>query len=175
MTNATLILPFDGVSPELDESAWAAPTATLIGKVTLGPDSSVFYGAVLRGDMDAISLGARSNVQDNVSVHCDSGRPTVIGAGVSIGHSAVVHGCTIEDDCLIGMSATVLNGAVIGAGSLIAAGAVVREGSVIPPRSLVTGVPGTVRREVTEAETERIRRNAEIYVGLGREHRAIEG
>ena len=109
----------------------------------------MFFGAVLRGDVDSISIGARSNIQDNVSVHCDSGIPTTVGAGVSVGHSAVLHGCTVEDDCLIGMSATVLNHAVIGAGSLVAAGSVVLEGTIVPPNSLVAGVPAKVRRELT--------------------------
>jgi carbonic anhydrase/acetyltransferase-like protein (isoleucine patch superfamily) len=166
-----LIIPIAGKTPSVDDSAWVAPGATLIGNVTLGPESSVFYGAVLRGDVDSITLGARSNLQDNVTVHCDSGIPTRIGAGVSVGHAAVLHGCTVEDDCLIGMSATVLNNAVIGAGSLVAAGAVVLEGTVIPPRSLVAGVPAKVRRELTDEEFEKVRDNATHYVGYARAHR----
>ncbi len=168
-----LILPFGGNSPQLDDSAWVAPNATLIGRVTLGAESSVFYGAVLRGDTDQITLGARSNLQDNVVVHCDVGVPTTIGSGVSVGHGAVVHGCTIEDDCLIGMGARVLNGAVIGAGSLVAAGAVVRENDVIPPRSLVAGVPAKVRRELSEDELHSLRANATHYVELSRAHAAL--
>jgi carbonic anhydrase/acetyltransferase-like protein (isoleucine patch superfamily) len=104
-------------------------------------------------------------------VHTDAGHPTTIGAGVSVGHRAVLHGCTIEDDCLVGMGSVVLNGAHVGAGSLIAAGAVVPEGAVIPPRSLVAGVPGTVRREIDESGLARIRANAEVYVELARRHR----
>ena len=172
MTTA-LIRAFDGHSPAIDDTAWVAPNATLVGRVTLGPDSSVFYGAVLRGDTDQITLGTRSNLQDNVVVHCDTGVPTTIGAGVSVGHGAVVHGCTIEDDCLIGMHATVLNGAVIGAGSLVAAGAVVLEGTIIPPGSLVAGVPAKVRRELTEDELAGIRHNATHYVELSRAHSLI--
>ena len=172
MTTA-LIRAFDGHSPAIDDTAWVAPNATLVGRVTLGPDSSVFYGAVLRGDTDQITLGTRSNLQDNVVVHCDTGVPTTIGAGVSVGHGAVVHGCTIEDDCLIGMHATVLNGAVIGAGSLVAAGAVVLEGTIIPPGSLVAGVPAKVRRELTEDELAGIRHNATHYVELSRAHSPI--
>lgn len=167
-----LIVPINGNTPVVDDTAWAAPNATLIGNVTLGADASVFYGAVLRGDVDSITLGARSNLQDNVTVHCDSGIPTTIGAGVSVGHAAVLHGCTVEDDCLIGMSATVLNGAVVGAGSLVAAGAVVLEGTVIPPRSLVAGVPAKVRRELTDDEFESVRENATHYVGYAKTHRA---
>lgn len=168
-----LLREFGGHSPQVDPAAWAAPTATLVGRVTLGAESSVFYGAVLRGDTDAIRLGARSNLQDNVVVHCDAGKPTTIGSGVSVGHGAVVHGCTIEDDCLIGMHATVMNGAVIGAGSLVAGGAVVLEGTVVPPRSLVAGVPAKVRRELTDDEIAGIRANADRYVELSRAHRAL--
>src|SRR5687768_7007062 len=113
-----LVIPFDGVSPSVPASAWVAPNATLVGNVTLGERASVFYGAVLRGDMDAISIGDDTNLQDNVTMHVDDGVPATVGARVSVGHAAVLHGCTVEDDCLIGMSATVLNGAVIGAGSL---------------------------------------------------------
>jgi len=166
-----LIIPINGNTPTVDETAWVAPNATLIGNVTLGAESSIFYGAVLRGDVDSITLGARSNLQDNVTVHCDSGIPTSIGAGVSVGHAAVLHGCTIEDDCLIGMSATVLNGAVVGAGSLVAAGAVVLEGTVIPPRSLVAGVPAKVRRELTDEEFAKVQDNATHYVGYAKTHR----
>lgn len=171
MTSA-LIVPLGGNTPAIDSTAWVAPNATLIGQVTLGPESSVFYGAVLRGDVDSITLGARSNLQDNVTVHCDAGIPTRIGSGVSVGHAAVLHGCTVEDDCLIGMSATVLNGAVIGTGSLVAAGAVVLEGTIIPPRSLVAGVPAKVRRELSDEEVEAVRDNATHYVGYAAIHRA---
>jgi carbonic anhydrase/acetyltransferase-like protein (isoleucine patch superfamily) len=169
MTTA-VIRPFDGHTPNVNETAWVAPNATLVGRVTLGAESSVFYGAVLRGDTDQITLGARSNLQDNVVVHCDSGIPTTIGTGVSVGHGAVVHGCTIEDDCLIGMHATVMNGAVVGTGSLVAGGAVVLEGTVIPPRSLVAGVPAKVRRELSDDEIAGIRANADHYVELSRAH-----
>jgi carbonic anhydrase/acetyltransferase-like protein (isoleucine patch superfamily) len=166
-----LIVPFDGTSPVIAESAWVAPNATLVGNVSLGAEASVFFGAVVRGDVDGIRIGDRSNIQDNVSVHCDSGIPTTVGAGVSVGHSAVLHGCTVEDDCLIGMSATVLNHAVIGAGSLVAAGSVVLEGTVVPPNSLVAGVPAKVRRELTDAEHAKLLSNADHYVELSRTYR----
>jgi len=168
-----LLLPHGGVSPAVHELAFVAPTATLIGAVSIAKDASVFYGAVLRADRDTIELGERSNVQDNVVVHGDPGSPARIGAGVSIGHGAVVHGCTIEDDCLIGMHATVLNRAVIGRGSLVAAGAVVLEDTVIPPGSLVAGVPAKVRRALTDEEVAGIRRNAETYRLLAGEHRGL--
>jgi len=169
----SLVLPFDGHTPEIARSAWVAPNATLIGQVTLAVDSSVFYGAVLRADSASISIGAGSNLQDNVVVHCDHGAPTTVGQRVSVGHSAVLHGCTIEDDCLIGMNATVLNEAVIGAGSLVAAGAVVLEGTIIPPRSLVAGIPAKVRRELTDDEVAEVTANAENYVELSRKHAAL--
>ena len=171
MTDAALLLPFGEHRPEVAESAWLAPTATLVGRVSIGDYSSVFYGAVARGDMDSITIGAGSNLQDNVVVHTDTGVPTIIGDGVSVGHAAVIHGCTIEDDCLIGMSATVLNRAIVGRGSLIAAGTVVLEGTVIPPGSLVAGVPGKVRRQLEPDELEHVRQNAARYVELSRAHR----
>jgi len=169
----SVILPFGEHSPRVDDTAWVAPNATIIGDVVLHPGSSVFYGAVLRADSDAIVLGAGSNLQDNVVVHVDQGVPTTIGSGVSVGHGAVVHGCTIEDDCLIGMNATVLNRAVIGRESLVAAGALVLEGTVIPPRSLVAGVPAKVRRELSDEEVAGIRRNADGYRMLSARHRDL--
>lgn len=170
----SLILDFGGRSPAIDQSAWVAPNATLIGGVTLGRNASVFYGSVLRADADDITIGDESNIQDNVSVHCDSGVPTTVGKRVSVGHSAVLHGCTVEDNCLIGMGATVLNGAVIGAGSLVAAGAVVLEGTVVPPGSLVAGVPAKVRRQLSSDEQIHLTGNATHYVELSRQHVAIE-
>src|SRR5258708_2995183 len=125
-----LLIPYDAIAPTVADTAFLAPNATLIGAVTVGEESSVFYGSVLRGDTDMITIGRGSNVQDNVSIHTDKGLRMTIGDDVSVGHGAVVHGCVIEDGCLIGMGATVLNRAVIGAGSLVAAGAVVLEGTV---------------------------------------------
>lgn len=158
--------------PRVAASAWVAPSADLVGAVELRDDSSVWYTAVLRADYDPIVLGSRSNLQDGVVVHTDVGRPVTIGSGVSVGHRAVLHGCTVGDDCLIGMGSIILNGAVIGEGSLIAAGAVVQEGAVIPPRSLVAGVPGKVRRELADQDVARIRLNADVYVDLAQLHRA---
>ncbi len=166
-----LLVPFGGVTPLAHPTAFVAQNATLVGAVTLAAASSVFYGSVLRGDTDSISIGEGSNVQDNVSMHTDAGIRLVVGSGVSIGHGAVVHGCVIEDDCLIGMGATILNRAVIGAGSLVAAGAVVLEDTVIPPGSLVAGVPAKVRRELSEAEREGVKANASHYVELAAAHR----
>ena len=168
-----LALPFGGDSPDVAASAWVAPNATLIGRVTIGEQASVFYGAVVRGDRDSITLGARSNLQDNVTVHVDPGAAVVIGQGVSVGYGAVIHGCLIEDDCLIGINATVLNRALIGTGSLVAAGSVVLEDTIIPPHSLVAGVPAKVRRELTPDEVAGIRRNAQTYVELSAAHRDL--
>ena len=170
-----LVLPYDGSAPTIHPDAWLAPTAAVIGNATIEAGASLFYGAVVRADMDTVVLGAGSNLQDNVVVHTDYGFPTVIGAGVSVGHAAVVHGCTIEDDCLIGMNATVLNGAVIGAGSLVAAGTVVLEGTVVPPGSLVAGVPGKVRRTLTDDERDKVVINARIYLELSARHRDVTG
>lgn len=157
------VLAVGGAAPTVDTSAFVAPGARVIGAVTLAAEASVWYNAVLRGDSASITVGAGSNLQDNVSVHVDSTSPVVIGENVSVGHNAVVHGCTIGDASLIGMGSVVLSGAVIGEGCLVAAGAVVLEGTVVPPGSLVAGVPAKVRRELTEEERAGIRRNADTY------------
>ena len=172
-SNGALVLPYQGKSPQIDPSAWLAPNATVIGDVTLEADSSVYYGAVIRADMAEVRLGIGSNLQDNVVVHTDFGRPSLIGNGVSVGHLAVIHGCTIADNVLVGMGATVLNGAHIGTGSLIAAGTVVLEGTIIPPRSLVAGVPGKVRRELSDAEVDKVISNAQDYLDLTSTHRSL--
>ena len=150
--------------PEIDASAWVAPTATVIGEVVMAAESSLWYSAVIRADGDAITVGERSNIQDGCVLHADNGLPLRIGAGVTVGHNVVLHGCTIDDDVLIGMGAIVMNGASIGSDSIIGAGAIVSEGVVVPPGSLVLGIPGKVRREVTDAEREAIRLNAAHYV-----------
>ena len=164
------VLSAAGRTPAVDPTAFVAAGARVIGGVTLGEGSSVWYNAVLRADGDTITVGVGSNLQDNVSVHVDRGQPVVIGENVSVGHNAVVHGCTVGDGSLIGMGAVVLSGAVIGAGCLIAGGAVVLEGAVIPPGSLVAGVPAKVRRELTEQERDRILRNAQAYRAHVAEH-----
>ncbi|WP_243074969.1 gamma carbonic anhydrase family protein [Microbacterium sp. SS28] len=165
IAEAASVLSLPGRTPAIDATAFVAPGARVIGAVTLSEGSSVWYNAVLRADGDSITIGAGSNLQDNVSVHVDAGHPTVIGQNVSVGHNAVVHGCSIGDGTLIGMGSVVLSGAVIGEGCLVAGGAVVLEGSVIPPGSLVAGVPAKVRRELTAEERAGIVRNAETYRG----------
>lgn len=162
-TVAGMLIALGDRSPVVPDSAWVAPTATLVGSVRLGEGSSVFYGAVLRADNEPITIGPRSNVQDNCVFHVDQGKPVTLGEGVSVGHGAVVHGATIGDHVLVGMGATVMNGAVIGDEVLIAAGAVVTEGMEVPPRSLVAGVPAKVRRELADEEVERLHHNASIY------------
>lgn len=165
-------IPLAGRTPAVADTAWVAPTATVIGDVTIGERTGVFYSAVVRGDTTTITVGEGSNLQDGVVLHADPDFPCTVGSGVSIGHAAVVHGCTIEDDCLIGMGAVVLNGAVVGRGSMVAAGAVVLEGAQIPPGSLVAGVPGKVRRELTTQEQAGVRENARHYTELTAAHRA---
>lgn len=158
-------------APEIEESAWIAPNATVIGRVRLDAEVSVWYSAVLRGDLETIEVGARSNIQDGCVLHADPGFPLTVGAGVSVGHNAILHGCTIGDDVLVGMGATILNGAVVGPGSLIAANALIPEGARIPPGSLVAGVPGKVRRELGAEEQDRIRLNATVYLANTARHR----
>lgn len=164
-------IEISGHAPDVDETAWIAPTATVIGRATLGPEVGIWYGAVVRADFETITVGARSNIQDGCALHADPGLPLFVGEGVSVGHNAVLHGCTVGDNVLVGMGATVLNGAVIGEGSLIAAGALVPEGAVVPPGSLVAGVPGKVRRELSEAERQRTVLNAAAYVYALDRHR----
>lgn len=153
-------------------SAWVAPTAVLAGDVVVGPGASIWYGAVIRADRERISVGAGSNVQDNAVLHADPGSPCRVGAGVTIGHAAVVHGCTVEDGALIGMHATVLNGATVGAGSMVAAGAVVMGHETIPAAVLAAGVPARVRRALTPDEQASLGRSATTYEGLRSLHRA---
>lgn len=168
-------LPIDGHEPQLADDAWAAPGITLIGRVHLAAGANVWYQSVLRGDTETITIGERSNIQDGCVVHADPGFPTTVGAGVTVGHRAVLHGCTVERDSLIGMGAVVLNGAKIGAGSLVAAGAVVLEGTEIPPGSLVAGTPAKVRRDVSADEQEVLRLSATKYVDYAATHRAALG
>lgn len=170
-----LILSVSGNAPQLHAESWVAPNATVVGNVTLAERVSVWYGATLRAEFEPIRIGAGSNVQDGVTIHVDPGFPATIGEGVSVGHNAVLHGCTIEDGCLIGMGAVVLNGAHVGRGSLVAAGAVVTQGVVVPPASLVAGVPGRVQRELSDNEVTNNRNNAHGYEHLSDLHRNAIG
>jgi carbonic anhydrase/acetyltransferase-like protein (isoleucine patch superfamily) len=167
-----LILPFDGVTPTLARDVFVAPGAAVIGRVWLGESVSVWYSAVLRGDVHEIRVGARSNVQDGAVLHGTLDEfPVVLGEAVSVGHHATVHGAVVEDGALIGIGARVLDGARIGAGALVAAGTVVREGFVVPPHHLVAGVPGTLRRELSAREREVVARTPGRYLELARRAR----
>ena len=172
------VLALADLVPRLHDSAFLASGARVIGAVTLGEGASVWYNAVLRADSASITVGAGSNLQDNVSVHVDADAPVQIGADVSVGHNAVVHGCTIGDGSLIGMGAVVLSGAVIGRQCLIAGGALVLAGTVVPDGSLVAGVPASVRRALSDEEREALLRNAQIYRAHTQRHEAavdVEG
>ena len=151
-------------TPNIHESAWIAPNATVIGDARMAQHSSLWFSAVIRADGEAITVGPGSNVQDGCVLHADRGIPLRLGAGVTVGHNAVLHGCAIDNDVLVGMGAIVLNGATIGSGSIIGAGAMIPEGTQVPPNSMVLGVPGKVRRQTTDAEREQIRANARFYV-----------
>jgi carbonic anhydrase/acetyltransferase-like protein (isoleucine patch superfamily) len=165
------LLPYGDTSPQIAESAWVAPGAYVIGDVDLGEESSVWYGAVLRGDTEPIRIGARTNVQDGCVLHVDPGFPAVVGEGCVVGHNAVVHGCEIGDDCLVGMGATILTGAKIGEGSVVAAGAVIPEGREFPPRSLIVGIPAKRVADVNEEQAADIERGASAYVERAASHR----
>lgn len=164
------VITVDDKTPQVADSVFLAPTASITGEVVMKDRASAFYGVSVRGDSDRIEVGERTNLQDNVVLHADAGSPCTLGDGVSVGHGAVVHGCTVGDNTLIGMSATVMNGAVIGEECLVAAGALVLEGTEIPPRSLVAGMPAKVRRELTEEEIAKLYRNAEVYLGYQAKH-----
>jgi carbonic anhydrase/acetyltransferase-like protein (isoleucine patch superfamily) len=172
MAGRALIAGVAGKEPRIAPGAFTAPTSVVIGDVTMAEGSSVWYHTVLRADGGPIVLGADTNIQDNCTVHVDPGFPVTVGARVSVGHNAVLHGCTVEDDVLVGMGATVLNGAHIGAGSLIAAQTLVPQGMRVPPGSLVAGVPAKIKRELTDEEREGIKLNAAIYLELVKGHRA---
>ncbi|WP_432053589.1 gamma carbonic anhydrase family protein [Streptomyces sp. bgisy022] len=170
MKHRPLIIGIGDKEPDVHDEAFVAPTASVIGDVTLHERASVWYGAVLRGDVERITVGAHSNIQDNCTLHADPGFPVTVGQRVSVGHNAVVHGATVGDDCLVGMGATVLNGAVIGEGSLVAAQALVPQGMRVPPGSLVAGVPAKVRRELTAEERAGLTLNGTLYTELAKAH-----
>lgn len=167
-----MIYALDGIAPEIDPSAWVAADANLIGKVVLEAEASVWFGVTIRGDNEEIRVGRGSNVQENCVLHTDMGYPLVIGPDCTIGHKAMLHGCTIGEGSLIGMGATVLNGARIGKGCLIGAGALVTEGKEIPDGSLVMGAPGKVVRMLDEAARGRLLLSASGYRANARRFRA---
>ncbi|HCT15017.1 gamma carbonic anhydrase family protein [Corynebacterium nuruki] len=165
-TTGPLILPFNGKVPRVHESAYVAPNAVLIGDVEIGPDSSVFYGVVVRADVGKIRIGARTNIQDNSVVHTESDSPAILGDDVTVGHQALVHACTVGDGTLIGMQSALLSRSVIGAGSIVGGGAVVLEGQEIPAGVLAAGLPAKVRRELSEEEQAGLITHAAGYVDL---------
>ena len=167
-----MLVPLGDTAPDIHPGAWVAPNAVLAGEVRVEDRANVWYSAVVRADLGAITIGAGSNIQDGCVLHTDPGLQLVIGKGVTVGHRAVLHGCTIEADVLIGMGSIVMNGAVIGTGSIVGAGTLIPEGVVIPPNSLVMGVPGKVRRETTSDERLFIPVSADEYVKLAQRHAA---
>lgn len=170
-TPQALVLSLGDRSPEIDDDAWLAPNSVVSGSVQIGAGSSVWYGASLRGDNEQITVGERSNFQDNVVVHADEGFPAVIADDVSVGHNAVLHGCSVGSGTIVGMGAVVLNGARIGRECLIAGGAVVLEGTEVPDGSLVAGVPGKVRRELSAEERAGLMMGISHYPTLAQTHR----
>ena len=167
-----MIWELDGTAPQVAPDAWVAPDAQLIGRVVLEDMASVWWAAVLRGDNEEIRIGRGSNVQDGCVFHTDPGFPLRVGADVTVGHKAILHGCTVHDGALIGMGATILNGAVIGEGALIGAGALVAEGKEIPPGALVMGAPGRVVRQLDAASIARLRDSAARYRANAARYRA---
>jgi carbonic anhydrase/acetyltransferase-like protein (isoleucine patch superfamily) len=164
------IYALDDDEPQIDETAYVAPDAVVIGRVTIGPEASVWPGAVLRGDHGYITVGARTSVQDGTIVHCTAEHPTVIGDDCVVGHNAHLEGCVVEAGCLIGSGSVTLNRVVVGTGSIVAAGAVVSEGFIVPPRSLVAGVPATVKR--SGIDTSWIENSVQTYIETARHHRS---
>jgi carbonic anhydrase/acetyltransferase-like protein (isoleucine patch superfamily) len=167
-----MIREFRGKKPEISEEAFVADSADVIGDVIIGEDSSVWFNAVIRGDVGQIIIGKRVSIQDNAAMHTDPPLKVEIGDGVTIGHGAVVHGCKVGENSLIGMNATILDGAEIGKNCIVGANALISPGKKFPDNSVITGVPGKVRRECTEEDVESIRENAAVYVDLTREYRA---
>jgi len=167
-----MILEYKGVTPQLDASVFVAPGACVVGDVHIGQKSSLWFNVVVRGDVNFIRIGSRTNIQDGSIIHVTRDtHPTVIGDDVSVGHSVTLHGCTVHDGCLVGIGAIVLDGAVIGASSLIAAGSLVSPGTQIPPRSLVMGSPGRVKRMLTEDECCNMQSIAERYLQYQEDYR----
>ena len=160
MQHDNYIAELDFGKPQIDDQAFVAPTAVVVGAVTMGPHSSIWYGAVARADADQIEIGEGSNVQDGCTLHSDEGFPLLIGKGVTVGHRVVLHGARVDDDVLVGMGSIVMNGAHIGSGSIVAAGAVVTPGTVVPPNSVVGGIPAKVLRPATDDDMAHIRGNA---------------
>jgi len=171
-----MIIPYNNLSPKIGNNVFIAPNATIIGDVEIGEDASIWFNTVIRGDVNYIRIGAKTNIQDLCMCHVTLNKwPLIIGEGVTIGHSVVVHGCVIKDYCLIGMGARILDGAQVGPYALVAAGAVVREGFVVPEYSLVAGVPAAVKRRLTAQEIDNLTASAARYVGYKNSYLAAGG
>ncbi len=166
-----LVLPFQGQAPRIPATAFVAPTATVVGDVVLGEEASVWYGAVIRGDVGSIRIGRRTNIQDQCVLHLTvGGPPLVVGDEVTVGHRAILHGATVENRCLIGMGSVLLDGCVIGEESLVGAGSIVLEGTRVPPRSFLAGVPARVKGPIPPDVHARLLESADGYVRLARAH-----
>lgn len=159
-----MILKFKEFYPKIDSTAWVAPSADVIGNVTIGENSSIWFGCVLRADVNKVIIGKNSNIQDLSCIHTDTHTQTIIGDNVTVGHKVMLHGCKIEDNCLIGMSATVLDNVVIGEGSIVGANSLVTSGKVFPPRSLIMGSPAKVVKELTQEDVDKLIAHAGHYV-----------
>ena len=170
-----MIAEFDGVRPVIGDNVFIAENAVAAGRVTIGDGASLWYGAVVRADINTAVIGCRTNIQDNAVVHVGGEYPAVIGSNVTIGHGAIVHGCTIEDNVLIGMGSIIMNGAVIGTGSIIGAGALVKENTVIPAGSVAVGSPCRIVKQTSDEQMEMIRRAAEHYAELAGKFRTVTG
>ncbi len=173
-----MLLRYKEWFPKLEKNVWIAPNSTVIGNVEIGEDSSIWFGCVVRGDVHYIKIGERTNIQDMSMIHVthfknpdmSDGYPTIIGNDVTVGHKVMLHGCTIEDGCLIGMNATILDGAVIGKESIVGAGALITKNKKFPPRSLIVGAPAKVARELTDKEVEELYKSAKRYVSFKDEY-----
>ncbi len=168
-----MILKYKDKKPVIGQNVFIAPTATIIGDVEIKDGASIWYGVVIRGDADKIRIGRNTNIQDNCTIHTDEGLPAIIGNRVSVGHNAVIHGCSIEDECLIGIHAVVLNGAKVMSGSVVAAGSVVTEGQHVGPLHLVAGMPAKLKRVLSEASNERIKKPLRDYHELSEQYRKM--
>ncbi|MFO0583585.1 MAG: gamma carbonic anhydrase family protein [Anaeromyxobacter sp.] len=171
-----VVRPYAGKAPRLAEGVWLADDAVVVGDVELGRDASLWYGVVVRGDVNFVRIGARTNVQDLTVIHVSSGtHPTVLGEEVTVGHRAVLHGCTVQDRALVGIGAIVLDGAVVGEEAMVGAGALVPPGTIVPPRTLVLGAPARPKRALTPEEVAGLSRSAAHYVEYAARHRAEAG
>jgi carbonic anhydrase/acetyltransferase-like protein (isoleucine patch superfamily) len=166
-----MILKFKEFYPTIAKSAWIAPSADLIGNISIDEDSSVWFGCVIRADVNEVKIGKKTNIQDLSCIHTDVDTKTIIGNNVTIGHKVMLHGCTIEDNCLIGMSATILDNAIIGEGSIVGANSLVTSGKVFPPRSLIMGSPAKVVKELTKEDVDKLIKHAAHYVEYKNDYR----